>query len=261
MKKAIYFGSLPETLHLEERFKLLKEAGYHGTEIGTVGMEEVVRLKNEADRVGIEIHSIMNSLHWKFPLTELEVKDRCIKNVEVSIEYARIVGADAVLLVPGVVNEKVSYKVAYERSFKVIKEEILPMAIEKKVTIAIENVWNKFLLSPLEFTSFIDSFESPYIGAYFDVGNILLYGYPQDWIRTLGKRIKKVHIKGFNIEKRDFCYLLEGSIDWKEVENALIEVGYDGYITAEMSPYPSHPEQMIRDTSKHMDLIFKFKDT
>lgn len=258
MKKAIYFGTLPQHLNIRQKFNLVKEAGYDGVEIGTSEKEEVKRLKEEADRVGIEIHSIMNPVHWKSPLTspDPKVREECVKGIEDCLEAARIVGADAMLLVPGVVNEEVTYQEAYERSLTVMKKKVKPMAEVNKVTIAIENVWNKFLLSPLEFARFIDEIDSAYVKAYFDVGNIVAYGYPEQWIEYLGQRIKKVHIKGFHAQKHDFCYLLEGTINWEAVRKALEKIGYEGYVTAEMPVYPHHPEQMVKDTVKHMDLIF-----
>lgn len=122
--------------------------------------------------------------------------------------------------------------------------------------IAIENVWNKFLLSPMEFARYIDEIDSEYVAAYFDVGNILLYGFPQHWIRTLGSRIKKIHVKGFKVGPKSFTYLLDSDINWAEVMKAVRDVGYDNYVTAEMPTYSSIPEQMVYDTSAHLDKIF-----
>jgi len=258
MKKAICFMCLPRNLSVAENFDLVKEAGFDGVEISTSDKEEIQQLKKEADRVGVEIHSIMNPVQWQSPLTSPDPKVRavCVKSIENCLEAAKIVGADAMLLVPGVVNEEVPYQEAYQRSLEVIKKQVKPMAEEKKVTVAVENVWNKFLLSPIEFAQFIDDIDSEYVKAYFDVGNIVFYGYPEQWIEYLGERIKKVHIKGFDAQKRDFCYLLEGTINWEAVRKALKKIGYDGYITAEMPVYPHHPEQTVKDTAKHMDLIF-----
>jgi len=132
-----------------------------------------------------------------------------------------------------VVGEKTMYRDAYTRSQTQIRK-LLPLAEELKIIIAIENVWNKFLLSPLEFARYVDEFNSPYLQAYFDIGNIVLYGYPQDWIRTLGKRIKKLHIKGFDGPKMKWTKIREGSIKWPEVRKALDEIGYNGYMTAEV---------------------------
>ena len=256
MKKGICIGSLPG--NPEEKFKLAKDAGYDGVEINTVDTdEESKKLKSIADSVGLEIPSIMNSAHWQYPLSDpdAEVREKSVDGMKKSLASASIVGADTVLLVPGVVNEKVCYEDAYTTSQKEVKE-LAKIGEELKVTIAIENVWNKFLLSPIEFARYIDEIESEYVAAYFDVGNILIYGYPQQWIRTLGSRIKKVHVKGFKVGPKAFSYLLDSDINWAEVMKSFKDVGYDGYITAELPSYKSFPEQMVYDTSAHMDKIF-----
>ena len=256
MKKGICIGSLPGTS--EEKFKLAKDAGYDGVEINTMDTdEESKKLKAIADSVGLEIPSIMNSAHWQYPLSDpdSEVRAKSVDGMRKSLASASIVGADTVLLVPGVVNENVCYEDAYTTSQKEIKK-LARIAEERKVFIAIENVWNKFLLSPMEFTRYIDEIGSKYVAAYFDVGNILIYGYPQQWIRTLGSRIKKVHVKGFKVGPKAFSYLLDSDINWAEVMKAFKDVGYDGYVTAELPTYKSFPEQMVYDTSAHMDKIF-----
>jgi hexulose-6-phosphate isomerase len=131
---------------------------------------------------------------------------------------------------------------------------MIPLARELNVIIAVEEVWNKFLLSPLEFSAYIDSFKSPSVRAYFDVGNVVISGYPQDWIRTLGKRIVKLHIKDFKFAKRqaEFTALREGEIDWVEVYKALAEIGYRGSATVEL---PGGDKDYLREVSRRFDLI------
>ena len=256
MKKGICICSIPG--NLEEKFRLAKDAGFDGVEINTVNTdEESKKLKAIADSVGLEIPSIMNSAHWQFPLSDPdpEVRRKSVDGMMKSLASASIVGADTVLLVPGVVNEKVCYEDAYATSQEEIKK-LAKEAEKREVIIAIENVWSKFLLSPIEFSRYIDEVGSEYVAAYFDVGNILLYGYPQHWIRSLGSKIKKVHVKGFKVGPKSFTYLLDSDINWTEVMKAFKDVGYDGYVTAEMPPYSSFPEQMVYDTSAHLDKIF-----
>jgi hexulose-6-phosphate isomerase len=153
-----------------------------------------------------------------------------------SLRNAKMWGADTVLLVPAVVNPEVGYGQAWERSQKQIRK-LIPLAEELKVIIGIEEVWNKFLLSPLEMAKYVDEFQSPWIRAYFDIGNVAISGYPQDWIRTLGKRIVKLHVKDFAFRKRvaEFTPLLEGEIDFKAVHAALAEIGYQGTATVELN--------------------------
>ncbi len=189
---------------------------------------------------GLKVHSVMNSDHWRLPLSSSDpaVVAGSVKGMETSLRNAALWGADTVLLVPAVVDANTSYRDAWTRSQRVIRERLLPMARDLKVVIAIEEVWNKFLLSPLEFARYVDEFESPFVRAYFDVGNVVFYGYPQDWIRTLGSRIVKVHIKDFHLDRSAGRFhwrnIGEGDIDWQEVRKALAEVGYSGYVTTEV---------------------------
>jgi hexulose-6-phosphate isomerase len=176
-----------------------------------------------------------------------------IKGMQTSLRNAKMWGSDAVLLVPAVVNPQIAYKDAWARSQDAIRK-LIPMAQDLKVVIAVENVWNKFLLSPMEFAQYVDSFKSPWVKAYFDVGNIVLYGYPQDWIRTLGNRIVKVHFKDFRFQKRmaEFVALRDGDIDWKEVHKAFVDIGYKGPVTVEL---PGGDKEQIAEISRRVDMI------
>lgn len=216
-------------------FERLKEAGFEGVELlspNELDRDEVLRAR---DKTGIVIHGVSGSKHWGKPLSDPDPKV-----VEVGLEAIRqeildckAYGGTTVLVVPAVVTPQVSYRDAYKRSQENIRK-LLPDAEKHGIKLAIEEVWNKFLLSPVEFARYIDEFDSPWVGAYFDVGNVVEFGYPQEWIRELGKRIVKVHIKEYKKDKR-FSYLLgEGEIDWPAVRSALIDVGYEGWITAEV---------------------------
>src|SRR5208282_1953396 len=170
-----------------------------------------------------------------------------------SLHNAKLWGSDAVLLVPAVVNAQTSYRDAWTRSQTEIRK-LIPMAEELKVVIAIEEVWNKFLLSPLEMEKYINEFESPWIKAWFDVGNVVLYGYPQDWIRTLGKSISNVHLKDFKRKESGWAWvnLGEGDVDWSAVRKAFAEIGYSGSVIAELE---SGNEAYLRDVSKRIDRL------
>jgi L-ribulose-5-phosphate 3-epimerase len=175
--------------------------------------------------------------------------------METSLRNAKLWGAGTVLLVPAVVNPETRYEDAYQRSIQQIRK-LIPLAKELKVVIAVEDVWNKFLLSPVEFARYVDTFDSPWVQAYFDVGNIVFYGYPQDWIRTLGKRIVRIHLKDFKSETKEFVPLRDGSINWPEVHKALLEVGYDGFLTIEQR---AGDEAYLREINARMDLIIAGK--
>ncbi len=240
-KKAVLIGMLPRQMPFPDRFALAREVGFEGMEVNTVNdPAEAETIAKAAQAAKLPIHSVMNSEHWRSPLSSADpsVVDKSVQGMLTSIRNAKLFGADTVLLVPAVVDEKTGYKQAWDRSFKVIRERILPEAEKQGIIIGIEEVWNKFLLSPLEMNAYVDSFKSKYVQAYFDVGNIVFYAYPQDWIRTLGPRIKKVHLKDFKLDRGkgtfDFVHLGEGDIDWPEVRKALTEIGYDGYVTTEI---------------------------
>jgi hexulose-6-phosphate isomerase len=219
------------------------DAGFQGIEIGTITEAPVAaEIKEAAAATGLKIHSVMNAEHWRSPLSSADpaVVAKSVAGMETSLRNAALFGAGTVLLVPAVVNPETGYQDAWTRSQKVIRERILPLATELKVVIGIEEVWNKFLLSPLELARYVDEFASPYVKAYLDVGNMLFYGYPQDWVRTLGKRIDRVHLKDFKLERSDGRFLWknlgEGDVDWPAVRKALADVGYTGWVTCEVEP-------------------------
>ena len=240
-RKAILISMLPRDLSYEARFALAREAGFEAVEMRTVADEgEAETIAAASQKTGLRVHSVMNSGHWNNPVSSPDpaVVDKCVEGMHTSIRNAKLWGADTVLLVPAVVDGTTGYRDAWTRSVAVIRERILPYAEQHKVIVGIEEVWNKFLLSPIEMAQYVDDFKSPWVSAYFDVGNVVMYGYPQDWIRTLGTRINKVHLKDFRMDRKAstyaFVHLGEGDIDWPEVRKALHEVGYDGYVTPEI---------------------------
>ena len=257
IKKSVLINMLPKELSYAAKFALAREVGFEGIEMQTITRpEEAAEIKEAAAKTGLRIHSVMNSDHWRLPLSssDPDVVTRSVQGMETSLKNAALWGADTVLLVPAVVDAKTGYKDAYERSQRVIRERLLPMARDLKVIIAVEEVWNKFLLSPIEFARYVDEFNSPWLKAYFDVGNIVLYAFPQDWIRTLGPRIVKVHLKDFNFDRANGRFtwkaIGEGDIDWPEVRRALQEIGYSGYVTTEVS---GGDAAYLKDVSARVD--------
>jgi hexulose-6-phosphate isomerase len=255
---------LPQSMPHVDRFKMALDCGFQSMECGTEPNQATADLIKEASvKTGMPIHSVMNMAHWQNPLNSPDpaVVEKSLDGMRTSLRNAKFWGAGTVLLVPAVVNEKLTYPEAWSRSQAQVKK-LIPLASELKVVIGIENVWNKFLLSPMEMANYVDSFKSPWVKAYFDVGNILLYGYPQDWIRTLGNRICKVHLKDFSfrnnpqIKKRvaDFVNLREGDLDWKAVHQALADIGYKGDATVEL---PRGDAEYLTDLSKRVDLILE----
>jgi hexulose-6-phosphate isomerase len=216
-------------------------------------------MRAASQKVGLPIHSVMNMDHWKYPFTSADpaVVERSLEGARTSMRNAHLWGASTVLLVPGVVNAQTSYRDAYTRSQAVLRK-LIPMAEELNLTLALEEVWNKFLLSPLEFAKYIDEFDSPRIRAYFDVGNVVLYGYPQDWIRTLGKRIVKLHIKDFTFQRGKESSVArwvspgDGDIDWIAIYGALEAIGYQGTATLELD---AGNEEYLKEMRRRFALI------
>lgn len=234
-------------------FQKLKAAGFTGVELispNELDREEVLKARDET---GITIHGVSGGRHWRDTLSDPDtaVVDRGLAAIRQEIEDCKAYGGTTVLVVPAVVTPKVSYRQAYERSQAAIKT-IVPEAEKAGITLAIEEVWNKFLLSPVEFARYIDEFQSPVVKAYFDVGNVVEFGYPQEWIRELGKRTVKIHIKEYKKEKRFGYPLGEGEIDWPAVRQALIDVGYEGWITAEVG---YGDLDALKDVVKRMDQL------
>jgi hexulose-6-phosphate isomerase len=260
IKKALQINMLPKQLSYADRFELVRKVGFDAVEGQTVSDEsEAEEIKKAADDAKVKIHSVMNMAHWEYPLSSSDpaVVEKSLEGMRTSLHNAKLWGAEAVLLVPAVVNPQTTYREAWTRSQKQIRK-LIPLAEELKVVIAIEEVWNKFLLSPLEMPRYVDEFQSPWVKSYFDVGNVVFYGYPQDWIRNLGKRIAKVHLKDFKIlgggfgNGYRFVNLGEGDIDWSAVRKAFADVGYTGYATTELE---GGDEAYLRDVGQRVDRL------
>ncbi len=265
LKKSLGFGMINEDLSLTDKFKLVKDLGFDGIELNSpieLNKSEVLEAKAKS---GIELPSVVNSDHWKKPLSDPdpEVRRACIQSVAQSLQDVKDFGGDTVLVVPGVVNENVSYEQAYNTALNSIRE-LIPYAEKTGMQIALENVWNNFLLSPVEAKRFVDEINHPLIGWYFDIGNILRYGWPEHWIKTLNSRILKLHIKEFSrglmSEKGLWegfkVNLLEGDNNWPVVMKAISEINHQGgWLTAEVS---GGDRNRLKDISERMDKIIGY---
>jgi L-ribulose-5-phosphate 3-epimerase len=253
-RKAFMLGGVSKGSPLAP-FQLLKDAGFEGVELispNELSLDDVLRAR---DKTGLTIHGVSGSRHWTSPLSDPDPTVVAHGMAAIRQEFAdcKAYGGTTVLVVPAVVKKNVGYRDAYKRSQENIKK-LIPDAEKFGVKIAIEEVWNKFLLSPVEFARYIDEFESPWVGAYFDVGNVVEFGYPEQWIHELGKRILKVHIKEYAKDKRFKYPLGEGEIDWAAVRTALSEAGYDGWITAEV-PFGNLAE--MKDVVHRMNALLQ----
>ncbi len=271
MKKGISRWSFKESSY-SEIFPFAKKLGFDGVEVTMdasgeltpeTSEEELLKIKKQAEDAGIELYSMASSLYWSYSLSspDEEMRKKALCVAEKQIKAAAILGCNSVLIVPGAV--KVDFAAAlgvtgYEDAYKyalMSAKEIAAIAEKYKINVGMENVWNRFLVTPLEMKHFVDEVGSPYIGTYFDAGNVFPNGLPEEWIKVLGERIKKVHIKDFNVGTKSFCDLLTGSVDFDAVMAALEKIGYDDWITAEMGCYRNHNDVMLYHTSMAMDKI------
>lgn len=242
-RKAVKLGMVRVRSPLKERFQLLKDLGYDGVELDSPSNLDRDEVLAARDATKLPIHGVVNSAHWRDRLTDPSAEKRAagVQALETALRDCKAYGGDTVLLVPGVVDKNVAYDLAWERSITEIRK-VLPLAAELKIKLAIENVWNHFLLSPMEAARYVDQFESPWIGWYFDVGNVVNYGWPEQWIRILGKRILKLDVKEFSRKKRNDEGLWkgfgveigEGDCDWPAVRAALEAIDFRGWATAEV---------------------------
>jgi L-ribulose-5-phosphate 3-epimerase len=261
MKKALMFGMVKTDGSLLDKFRMLKEVGYDGVELDSPGfdVQEVLKAR---DATGLQVCGVVDSVHWKQTLSDPNPSVRAagVEALKTALRECKQYGGNSVLLVPAVVNREVSYADAYVRSQAEIRK-VLPLAEELKIKIGVENVWNQFLMSPLEAARYVDEFKSPWVGWHLDIGNLITFGWPEHWIQVLGKRIVKLHIKEFSRKKRDEegpragfnVNLWEGDCDWPSIMKALDEVGFQGWGSAELA---GGGRERLKDISERMDRIY-----
>ena len=278
MKKGISIWSFPAG-KLAESFALAADAGFEGVELaldesaGEITLQstekQLLEIKRQANDCGIALYSVASGLYWSYFLNDEDevCRTKAQDIVKKQLETASILGCDSILVIPGCVNAEfaapgkvMDYETCYARSLESVMK-VKEYAEEYRVNIGLENVWNKFLLSPLEMRSFIDQVGSEYVGSYLDIGNTLANGYPEHWIRTLGQRIKKVHFKDYRRNPgglNALVDLLAGDVDWKAVRAAFEAVGYEGWAAGEMIPqYAQGSDQLIYNTSASMERIMR----
>jgi hexulose-6-phosphate isomerase len=221
---------------------------------------ELEKIRSQAEAAGLCIPSISTMQLFYYPLSSPipAVSERAKAIVRNMITATARLGGDVVLIAPGMVTQDVPYQETWNRSHAAITE-LLPFAETHGVSLAIENIWNKFLLSPLEFVEYIDSFNHPNIGAYFDVANVLTYGFPDQWIELLGHRLKRIHFKDYRLDidnVQGFTYLMQGDVPWERVIASLERAAYDGWIVVEVTPYATHPDQVLWDSMSALRRLF-----
>lgn len=269
LRKAVMFGMIqaPDGASLTDKFQMLRDAGFEGVEMDSPSKTPTADIIAAAEKTGIKVHGLVDSVHWKYYLNspEPDVRALALDALRTALTDGKTLGAISVLLVPGVVNKDLSYDDCWKLTQQEIRK-VLPLAKETGVKIAIENVWNNFLLSPLEAKRYIDEFADPNVGFHFDIGNIINSGFPDQWIRILGPRILKLHIKDFSRKKRDKeglwkgfdVELGQGDAGWPAVMKALDDIGYStsangNWATAEVG---GGDLNRLKEISAQMDTLF-----
>lgn len=232
-------ASSPKGLSLTDRFAMIRDAGFQGVELNLPDDEWSPDTINAArEKTGLEVAGIICTTHWKDPLSSPDAskRERTVRSLQMALRQAGEIGCNRVLLVPGTVTQEVSYDDCWKRSIEGIKR-CTDDAEKAKCVIAIENVWNQFIFDPLAAVRFLDEINHPWVKWHFDIGNCVNYGWPEQWVRILGKRIANLHIKEYSRKQRDEkgpyagfkVELGEGDIKWPDVMTALDEIGYEGY--------------------------------
>ncbi len=264
LKKAVNLGMVnADAASVADRFKMIKDAGFDGVELNrpdAISLDELIKASASA---ALPVAGVIDSVHWGKPLSspDAKVREQGFNGLKLALQEAGELGCDRLLLVPAVVNKDVSYADAYTRSQELIKRAV-PFAEKAKCRIAIENVWNHFLLSPLEAARFVDEISSPWVGWHFDIGNVVTYGWPEQWIRTLGPRVLNLHIKEFSRKKRDAeglwkgfnVELGEGDVDWPAVMRALDDINYHGWAILEV---PGGDAARLKFLAERTDQLFR----
>lgn len=276
--KSLKVGMIGVGTTIEEKFAAAKSAGFDGVELDSPGDFTIDDVRRAMEKTGIRVPGVVNSTHWAKPFSHPDesVRAEMCESLKQSIRDCAAVGGTTVLLVPGVVNKDVAYEDAWIRSQSELKR-VLPFAQEHNVVVALENVWNNFLLSPIEARAYMEALESHNVGWYMDVGNIVRYGWPEHWIRALGDRIVKVDVKpfsrtradkegkwaGFNVQigqTGDDGHEFADEAGWPDVTRALDDTGYGvahdrpGWYSAEVG---GGDAERLRFISERMTLVLE----
>lgn len=266
MKKGVNAWIYPSDYKYNKILEASAQIGFEGVELNLdektlkLPKKERKTISEKAASLGLELPSLCSGLFWEFNLASPDqtIRAKGVDIIKKGCEFAADVGAKVLLVVPAVATSELQYQQTWDLSKHGILESV-PAAKDYGVTIGVENVWNRFLYSPLEFRRFIEEINSPNVKAYFDVGNIHFLSFPEQWIRHLSGLIACVHVKDFHRPTRQFKSLLEGDVPWPEVMRALRDTGYNGFLNVELSPYPGHPLKSAMDSKAALDIILSMK--
>ena len=270
MRKSIvqgFFRGAP----LEEVFKQLKRARYDGLQLVmraadaevNLGMSrsEVRRIRRAARKCGLRLHSIMPQIGKSLGAASPADRRACVEGIRTMLGLAKGFGCENILIHPGHIDETIRYDKFYKWVVDGLRA-LAPAARKAGIPLLLENVWNRFMYSPLEAKQILKDVGSRSVGIYLDLGNIIPFGYPEHWIQILGRRIGEVHIKDFRRRAMNafgFVYPLMGDVDWHTVMRELRRIKYTGWLAAEYGPYPQFSEKALRDISTSIDALLAIK--
>ncbi len=285
MKKSINLWAFPypEKMNLEQCLRLAKSAGFDAVELNydldndlspKSGAKEYAAIRALADKIGIQISGLCSFLFWPYPLTANDNAKRA-RGFELAAKMtqaAHDLGVENLLVVPGAVNipwrtdyEPVPNDICDKRAREAIAK-LLPNAEKLKVKLNIENIFfNGYLMTPGEMIDFVDYYKSEYVKIHFDTGNIMMFQFPEHWIKMLGKRIQNVHLKEYTKKGTDYSLetfrpLLDGTTNWPAVMESFEQTGYRGFLTFEyFHPYSHFPEALIYQTADSLDRLLGIK--
>lgn len=276
MKRSINAWAFPETWDFEKVFDTAKKLGFECIELNvdldggahsfTYASDEKVyaEVRELINKYGVKVESVSTGAYWSTPAfgsADPAKSAEAVKVMRKQIEVARGIGADTILVVTSL-DAEAGYNKSFENTIKVFRD-MEDEIKEKGINIGIENVWNQFFLSPHDAKYVLDAINNPYVGIYFDAGNMLEFGCPEWWIETIGNYIKKVHIKDFKKSSSyhlggEWCALFEGDADFESLIPALKAVGYDGPVSAELFNDGSKtPEDFLGEIADAMKKIIK----
>ncbi len=255
--RSVKWGMIQTPGSVADKFRLMRELGYDGMElVSPVGLD-AAEVRAASDATGMPVHGVVNMRHWKVRLSDPDpaVRERSRAILEECLREADAFGGDSVLLVPGRVNgAEENHDHVWSRSIAEVRK-VLPLAGRLGVRVLVENVWNGFCESPEEFRDYLDEIGSPWVGAYFDIGNARKFAPSEEWVRVLGPRIVKLDVKGWGAAD-GFCKIGDGDVDWPAVCAALAEVGFHGWSTAEVK---GGDRERLAEIAGRLDRVFRLE--
>jgi L-ribulose-5-phosphate 3-epimerase len=254
IKKAMMWDTIGYKGTVLEKCRAVKEAGFAGVEPSShMNQDEVVKA---LDETGLKAASVCCSTHWKLTLSHPDeaIREKGLEGLKQALQDAKRYGATSVLLVPGVARNGVTYEQCWDRSIAQIHKAI-PTCEETGVKIAVENVWNDFIMKPQQAKDYLDAINSPWVGWHFDIGNMIKYGPSEDWINVLGKRILKLHFKEYSLKKGFGVKFFEGDDHWPEIMAALDRVGYNGWAITEQPGGQTKDAESLKEFSATLDRV------